>query len=102
VKASKALPCFLILLLASASVDDIWASFTPDPDDDVLTLEDNEFLQPTPQREQTPALELAFPQPADSAVAASASPSAAVGHPWDPPSSGAAPALLYVLMSLQR
>ena len=42
---------FLVFLVFSAWADDIWAAATPDPDDDILASQDNDFL-PSVRREQ--------------------------------------------------
>jgi hypothetical protein len=91
--------CFLILLLASASLDDAWASTTPEIDDDVLAAENNEYLS-LPQNPQPTGRQLILPQPAlrpgvngDLCFAGLA--------PEAPPAATAPPEILYQFMSLQ-
>jgi hypothetical protein len=40
----RAFGYLLVLLLASAALDDAWAAATPDLDDDVLAARNNEYL----------------------------------------------------------
>ena len=47
----KPLPPFLILLVLLIPIDDVWASATPDPSDDIAASENNDF-QPTVRRHQ--------------------------------------------------
>jgi len=95
------LPYLLILLLATAWVDDAVAAATPDPDDDRCALQDNEYL---PASVRTGARcspgDSFFPAPPPAGPAAPA-PAAAPARPGPGPEP-ARPPLLYDLMSLQR
>jgi hypothetical protein len=95
----------LILLLAAASLDDLWACATPDPCDDAQAAENNEYLasyRPCP-RDGTRGWDQPSPRgcPEGAGGLAVAAPLRAL------PLAGSSrapfgPALLYVLMSLQR
>ena len=50
-KIRRIFSAYLVLLVFSAWADDIWAAATPDPDDDILASQDNDFL-PSVRREQ--------------------------------------------------
>ena len=42
--AQRIFTCLLILLLLSSCLDDIQAAASPDTDDDILAMQDNEYL----------------------------------------------------------
>jgi hypothetical protein len=43
---AKIITTLLILLSLSSQLDDIQAASTPDPDDDIFALQDNDYLAP--------------------------------------------------------
>jgi len=46
--AIKSLICLMILGLLSSRADDLQAAATPDPDDDILAAQDNQYLSVVP------------------------------------------------------
>jgi hypothetical protein len=101
----RAFPIFLILLLVFAMADDVLASFTADPGDDVLAAADNTYLSARPAHDQR--REQGHPLPSlDSLAPSSFGLPAAVAIPASPdPVRAAHPTgddRLYLLMSVQR
>ena len=100
----KGITYLLVLLLSTASLDDGWACATPDPVDDVLAAQDNEYLAPGWQHPKGPSHEGDPPLPggpSNGAGGHAAAPARATpleGRPGAP----SGPALLYLFMSLQR
>src|SRR5947209_1511769 len=90
--------CLLLLLLATAWVDDAVAAATPDPADDLIALQDNEY-PPAPARPRDGRGDPLPPctPPAGPAAAPAPSP----GRPAPAPAP-AGPPLCYVHMSLRR
>jgi len=95
------LPYLLILLLATAWVDDAVAAATPDPADDLLALQDNEYL-PAAARPCTRSCSLDSlpPEPVPPTLARPGLTSAARLSPAGPRPAG--PPLVYVLLTLRR
>jgi hypothetical protein len=101
----RASSCLLILLLSAAALDDVWACATPDPADDVLAAQNNGYLSP-PRRAprdgsrgcNQPLTDAPDTLPGRFSVNASSPATPLPAHPGAP----SGPALLYVLMSLQR
>jgi hypothetical protein len=99
------LRCLLLALVLSAAADDLWATATPDPSDDVTATEDNEY---TPAARKPPDVrprDTADPHPVAVPKIDSAHP--ALISPGGPSARTDArpfycPELLYNLMSLQR
>jgi len=100
---SKCITASLVLLVLSVRADDIAAAATPDPDDDVLAAQDNDYL-PAARLARTRAArqqETPFPfglnVPATSPIAAYS----AMGLPHASPFLWLRGDLLYSFMSLQ-
>jgi hypothetical protein len=100
----KGITYLLILLLATASLDDGWACATPDPFDDVLAAQDNEYLasgwqHPKGRSHEGDPPPDGFPHGVGGVPApAPARATRQGGRPGAP----SGPALLYLFMSLQR
>jgi hypothetical protein len=94
------LPYLLILLLVTAWVDDAAAAATPNPTDDLCSLQDNEYLPPpvrvAARRVPSDSLPPGTP-PVGQTLPAPAVPARLPG----PAAAPDQPPLLYVLMSLQ-
>ena len=100
----KCLPCLLILLLASACLDDAWAEATPDPADDAQAAENNEYLPTATSRGDRPTRVDRLPpgRPADRPAALRVRPSSRALLAAPPPGPAPGDLLLYCFMSLQR
>jgi hypothetical protein len=100
----RVLPLFLVFLLVSGITDDLFASFTPDPDDDVLAAANNTYLSARAAHEQLGERGRPSPPPGGRpAPAPRLSPAPRTDRPAGlapPPLTGTG--LLYALMSLQR
>ena len=101
---SKSFTVLLVLLVLSVQADDIAAATTPDPDDDVLAAQDNDYLPSARSGRPKAAVEENTPNPIGLNVPAS-SPRAVTSTMAWLPSSGSSPwlsaDLLYSTMSLQ-
>ena len=101
----RALPLFLVALLLSAMADDLFASLTADPHDDVLAAADNTYLCARPAHDQLRHQGNPLPSPRGLFQSAIALP-AAPPRPGRPAGTPLAPRsgtdLLYALQSLQR
>jgi hypothetical protein len=93
---------FLMLLLAFATLDDVIAAATPDPSDDVIAAEHDEYLPSACRPAQKPAGESSAPPPAPLGTPAGGDCAAPAGGPAaalvSPP---AGPSPLYIFMSLR-
>jgi hypothetical protein len=100
----KCLPCLLILLVASAFLDDAWAEATPDPADDAQAAENNEYLHTAPSRGDRPTRADRLPtgRPDDRPTALRVRPPSRALLAAPPPVPAPGNLLLYVFMSLQR
>jgi hypothetical protein len=94
--------CLLILLLASAQLDDAWAAATADADDDVVAAQDNDY---------TPSARPAQPGGRDSDAPLPGCPGPFLVHPSPPalapagvpqPAAAPGPSLVYLFRSLRR
>jgi hypothetical protein len=99
-----ALALLLIFLLLFAIADDLFASFTADPEDDVVAAADNVYLSgpathDLAQQHDSPRPALDCVAPAPSATGATAAPAEAAGHLTAAPRSGAG--RLYLFLSLR-
>jgi hypothetical protein len=98
----KGLFYLLILVLSSAALDDTWACATPDPSDDVLTAQNNDYVSVRLGRPRDvqgrDLLPDGFARPGgDLPVTASPRDLRLTARPRTP----SGPDLLYVFMSLQ-
>jgi hypothetical protein len=91
----------LLLLVLSASVDDVWAAATPDVWDDEVAAENDEYLPAVPREDPGSAARKLLQPPSLRPTASSSSTSLAgsarpdLGSPAHP-----SPPLFYLLMSL--
>ncbi len=95
----------MVLLAASAALDDQCAAATPCPDDDVLAARNNDFTRSAPRHPHSNSRKGAEPLPGGlgALVALSSTPALHWGGPLGQGScQPARPPLLYLLMSLQR
>jgi hypothetical protein len=99
-----AFPFLVLLLLASAWVDDAWEAGPALPAEDRLSAADNEYLYvPSRAQQESARASRPLPDPAAAPLAAPAG-SGPARDPFRPtrPAGLFGPPLLYVLMSLQR
>jgi hypothetical protein len=100
-----ALRSILMLLLLFAPLDDVWASATPDPSDDAIAAQNNEFQHTVCWQKQQRSNVKHLPVPGQAAreaaaLSATAVISAELGELL--PKTPVGPSLIYALMSLQR
>jgi hypothetical protein len=94
---------FLMILLAFATLDDVIAAATPDPSDDVIAAEHDEYLPSVCRPAQKATGESDAPPPAflntpDGGSCAAPAPGGPAISPVSPPTG---PSPLYVFMSLR-
>ena len=101
---SNSFATFLVLLVLSTWADDIAAAATPDPDDDILAAQDNDYLPVVRPARPRAALAEAMPFAFGMNVRVSRPRAATPTLAWLPhssPSPWLSADLLYSIMSLQ-
>jgi hypothetical protein len=90
----------VLLLLLSASVDDVWAAATPELSDDEVAAENDEYLPAVP-REDPSAAARKLLQPSSLRSASSLTGPAVASSPNRHAPLNPSPDLLYLLLSLR-